>query len=720
MKVYIPNKDYLIPFLSDNRIITGDNPVNYIKIFYNFGKFSKFPSTLPDNYWNQFTLSAPSSTSRTKPLYASVNFNIQNENFKLFWSNFGYVGKVGENIWVICLPKFDHMFSHQYSSISENDYKHNGGETPDKAASIEEIEGIFSVIVDPYEELSDDLQILLDCLQYGSIFGSANMNLYPYSEQYIKSKLKEVISLISTSQITQTYEIYSVKINFYFYQGITVIASPADKKYTNGLIAVLREEIPEYFPFKIEFVDQNLYPEEKVLYLSEYAFSDSSNLDLEDLKSIFSTYVNNTRSKILYDNSYKIGDTNWNVSNFFQNFDPAIDKEKLMNCAEIFLSFSAPTSIISISNSKTIFIFPNLNTKLKTNVALNKLISNEGIFTRYWGYTPKNTLDDTEDEIKDLFQETNPEQKPSIAFKGFSSTILLDPDNDINDPSYTDFYYILTPGLNLYQSSHREITSDILTICESREGDSIYLIPVQSFEIDDSGEPNLSQIINLNDLISYFETDLIGSKFGYAIYPDAFITHPFTGELTLIDTSIAAIIKFGQLDKVYQSPAGFRRGVIDFIAKMTRKISKSVADRIYTNAHINPILRPTKYSLPQIEGNRTLYKKGSRVKSALSYINVRGLIQYLIRALREILYTFKFEPNDPFLFTRFQSLITPTLDRLTAEGALYAYKLQNLTTPDDINKGRFVVGIGIQPTREAEIIEAKIYVFPSGSEIKFG
>jgi len=64
-------------------------------------------------------------------------------------------------------------------------------------------------------------------------------------------------------------------------------------------------------------------------------------------------------------------------------------------------------------------------------------------------------------------------------------------------------------------------------------------------------------------------------------------------------------------------------------------------------------------------------------------------------------------------------MFVPILEKLVAERALYAYKLKNLTTDQDINAGRFVVGIGIQPTREAEIIEGRIYVFAAGSEIKF-
>lgn len=720
MKIYIPNKDYLIPKIIDTTRFTGyGDPVNYKSIF-NFGKISKFPLNLNiDNYFGtNFNLSSHSIGFRAK--FAGIDFNIQNRNLKLFWSNFGYVGKVGENIWLVIMPDPIHIFSHQYSPISAVNYKYGPIGNPTKAASIEETLGIFSVIVDPYEELSDDLQILLDMVNALTIYGSTDRTNYPFSDSYVKSKYKSVYNLLSKGGITSTTEIYTLKCKFCFYNGIQKDINLSI--YTNGIIGILDEGIPDYFPFNILTIDLGVPFSEKCIFIGEYTFDNSANdnTDIEDLKSLFSNNLGfSFRNNVLNDGNKRIGQVDWDKIEFFTNFTISSDYEKFLNCAEIFYIFSPSLNLISVEKNKSFILPASFDTDLKKNIALNKLVSSEGIFTKYWGYTPKTMLSGTENEIRELFQGTNLEEKPSIAFKGFSSQVILDPSNSIHDPSFTDFYFILTPGLNIYQPEHREIVSDMLTICENREGDCIYLAPIQSFIVDSKGNPNLSQLISFNDISAFFETDLIGSKYMAAIYPDVFITHPITGDKTVLDTGSTYLIKFGKLDKIYQSPAGSFRGVLDFINSMTVRLSKVDADKIYTNAHVNPVLKPSKFSLPQIEGNRMLYRKGSRVKSALSYVNVRGLLMFLIRALREILYTFKFEPNDPFLYTRFVSLITPTLDSLISERALYAYKLKNLTTSDDINKGRFIVGIGIQPTRETEIIEGRIYVFAAGSEIKF-
>jgi len=552
--------------------------------------------------------------------------------------------------------------------------------------------------------------------KYATFYGSVSTN-YPVSSATIKAKYKSLYSLIKSTQITQTYEIYSFNAELYSYQILYA------EKTTNiqnpfiliGICAKLNDEL-ENVPFKISnFVGNN-----KELFIAESSINEESNnksLDYTNLFNLFSTTTHQRLHLLNYNNNY-FGKSNWNLNDFFNNIITNFEENiisKLFYLPEALSTAMIPLEITSIN--KNIIHFTNTLTTLGKVEALKKLVNLPGFYTQYWGESPKSTLTENETEIKHLY--STPSEKPSIAFKGFISQVLLDPDNTINDPAYTEFYYILTPGISIYQPNHYEIMSDILTITENREDDCIYLIPIISFPISENGTIQLDNIYPLNDIINFFISELYGHKNSACIYPDGFIINPFEGNLTLLDTSVIYSILFGKLSKIYESPAGSIRGVVDYISKFTRRLSKTQADQIYTFGHINPVMKPTKYAPFQIEGNRMTYKKESRVKSALSYVNVKGLIQYLIRALRDILYTFKFEPNDPFLFTRFSALITPVLERLVAERALYAYKIKNLTTDQDINAGKFVVGIGIQPTREAEIIECKIYVFAAGSEIKF-
>jgi len=729
MKVQIPNREYLIPKIIVSEI--GSKNLNYSQLFSEntFGRngislFRPGPVSLPT------TFNLSDNTETLKAVFASVDFNIQNENFDLFWSNFGYVGKVGENIYVILAPNPDELFAKMeirhpgdFSKAQNNEnatdpyLRYLDGTDEKWIFAIDKISAKFVVIVDPYYEFSDDIQILLDMLQYATFYGSVSPD-YPVSSSTIKAKYKSLYSLIKTSQITQTYEVYSFNAELYSYQLIhktyTYGSPPTELPFILLGICAKLTEIPEKVPFKINFVGNN----NEVFIAENSIISSDDKYDYKILQPLFKHY--NRTHLLKYDNNY-FGSNAWSFDSFINSLSQITQEivPKLFYLPEVLTTTLVPIAIMSPTESpKNYLHFTNAQTNLQSINALKKLISLEGFYTRIWGETPKSNLTGTKyNNIEDLYD--SPSEKPSIAFKGFTAQVLLDPENPIHDPAYTEFYYILTPGISIIQPDHYEIMSDILTITENREDDSIYIIPVVSFPILNDGTIDLDNIYPIDDVIKFFQSEMYGHKNSVGLYPDAFITHPYTGDLTVIDTSVIYSILFGKLGKIYESPAGSLRGVIDYVSKFVRRLTKVQADQLYTFAHINPVLKPTKYANFQVEGNRMTYKKESRVKSALSYVNVKGLIQYLIRALREILYTFKFEPNDPFLFTRFSAMFVPILERLVAERALYAYKLKNLTTDQDINAGKFVVGIGIQPTREAEIIEGRIYVFAAGSEIKF-
>lgn len=306
----------------------------------------------------------------------------------------------------------------------------------------------------------------------------------------------------------------------------------------------------------------------------------------------------------------------------------------------------------------------------------------------------------TNDEIYTLFvnrgaTDTNP-QKVVVGVLNE----LVTSTSELADNTATDFWLSLIPGTGL----DGQVYSKMLDLLTWREKDFIFLP-----ELDVStGTDPVADIIS--DVSPLPESDCIAYYF-----PGVGVVNPIDGSETFMPGALAAAIQAGLLEKIWQSPAGNPRGVLGWVTRAELRVSKSKADLLYTQANINPIIRPKRYASLTIWGGRTSFKKGTSVKSALSSINVRLLLLYVKRKFRDILWDFPFDINDPALYTTFTGLFGPFLDGLIAAGALSAYELVNETTADDVNNAKFKVGVHLTPAREAEIIIGTIYIYKQGA-----
>ncbi|MEM2174289.1 MAG: hypothetical protein QXI58_01495, partial [Candidatus Micrarchaeia archaeon] len=321
--------------------------------------------------------------------------------------------------------------------------------------------------------------------------------------------------------------------------------------------------------------------------------------------------------------------------------------------------------------------------------------------TLYWGgefNLKTNFKDSAIDQIWKLWEGRTADDKASdICLVGFMDEALK---SDLSSSNFTDFWFLLIPTKSLNSS----ILGKVFNLLASRDEDFIYFPVIEKDLKEDDYLTIVKQVENLPDspYVAYY-------------WPGVKITHPISGKDVSLPGAVVGAIKFGQLDIYWLSPAGKDRGKIEFSNTVNRRLSINQADILYTDVHVNPVIRPSRGSPLCIWGNRSSYKKGSRVKSALSSINVTSLVIYIKKNLREVLSNFVFEINDPMLFNRFLALFDPFLAEIKRAGGLYDYSLLNATTPEDIDRGEMKIYVAIQPAREVERIYGYIVISRTGA-----
>ncbi len=440
-------------------------------------------------------------------------------------------------------------------------------------------------------------------------------------------------------------------------------------------------------------------------------------VDLTYLKNIFGAALPYRNTAFKDKNGKVPRDPGWTGTTYLDTIIPlTIAEDKIANYPNLFeiLFFfiigSSDKIWTTISDeedvpakSKSIFILRENNYSDLMKTLHTDDISRDSL---YWGMGFD--LADGEDfeaakELWELYQGRTKDDVASVSTLVGSLNTIISDRSPIADPGQTDFWYALVPTKYFDPA----VYGKVMALEEFRGEDFIYLPTV---EFDTSG----------GDPVDIITAALEGAPesmwFGY-YWPGITLDHPISGGEVDFSGAATAAILFGNLETTWQSPAGSDRGVVYFAKRVKRKINNADADTLYTDVHVNPIYRPQRGMPLMIWGNRTSYKKGSRVKSALSSINVALLVVTIRKNLRPVLLNFLFDINDPMLFTKFTGQFSPYLESLKRAGALYYYELVDGTTPGDRDLGQMKVYVVIQPGRETERIYG--YIVVTSSSTKF-
>jgi hypothetical protein len=161
----------------------------------------------------------------------------------------------------------------------------------------------------------------------------------------------------------------------------------------------------------------------------------------------------------------------------------------------------------------------------------------------------------------------------------------------------------------------------------------------------------------------------------------------------------------------WYSPAGFNRGQIKNVVKLSWNPDKTDRDELYKNG-INPVV-----SFPGegvvLYGDKTMQAK----PSAFDRINVRRLFIVLEKAIARAAKYSLFEFNDEFTRAQFVALVEPFLRDVQGRRGIYDFRVVCDTTnntPEVIDRNEFIGDIYIKPARSINFIQLNFVAVRTG------
>lgn len=275
-----------------------------------------------------------------------------------------------------------------------------------------------------------------------------------------------------------------------------------------------------------------------------------------------------------------------------------------------------------------------------------------------------------------------------------------------SEPEQIDIDLIAIPGF----SSTSVITS-VLDLCQSKRSDCLAIIdPPFGFTV--------AEIVAWQNGVHTLNSNRFDSDFGALYWPWVKIRDTTNRIDVWVPPSGAVMATYVRSDDIgapWMAPAGVNRGIVPNILDVYSKPSLEERDLMYgyRNA-INPII-----TFPGVEGfliwgQKTLQRR----PTALDRVNVRRLMFYLEKRVRQEARNLLFEPHDEALRQQFINISTRILSQVQVLRGLTDFIVKcdtELNTSDVIDRNEMRARIGVQPTRAAEFIFVEFSVHRTGS-----
>jgi phage tail sheath protein FI len=165
----------------------------------------------------------------------------------------------------------------------------------------------------------------------------------------------------------------------------------------------------------------------------------------------------------------------------------------------------------------------------------------------------------------------------------------------------------------------------------------------------------------------------------------------------------------------YESPAGFRKGVIKNVVKLAFNPNKAQRDQLYS-AEVNPVMSQVGQGIV-LFGDKT----GLGLPSAFGSLNVRRLFIAVEKVIANTAESFLFELNDEFSQTQFKNIVEPFLRDIQGRRGIVDFRVisdSTVNTPAVVDQGKFRANIFIKPARSINVIELTFVATRSGIEFE--
>jgi phage tail sheath protein FI len=246
----------------------------------------------------------------------------------------------------------------------------------------------------------------------------------------------------------------------------------------------------------------------------------------------------------------------------------------------------------------------------------------------------------------------------------------------------------------------------VSNIVETRKDCVAFLSPSKEAVVDEvKSNAKMENAIAYRNKIqnsSYWFMDS-GYKYRYDKYNDIYRWTPLNGDMAGLASRVDA----------WESPAGYRKGVIKNIVKLAFNPSKPQRDQLYS-ADINPVMSQVGHGIV-LFGDKT----GLGLTSAFDRINVRRLFIAVEKSIATAAESFLFEFNDEFTQTQFRNIVDPFLRDIQGRRGIIDYRVvsdSTVNTPEIIDQNKFRASIFIKPARSINVIELTFVATRTGVE----
>jgi hypothetical protein len=252
-----------------------------------------------------------------------------------------------------------------------------------------------------------------------------------------------------------------------------------------------------------------------------------------------------------------------------------------------------------------------------------------------------------------------------------------------------------------------QIANYIITnIADTRRDCVAFVSPSKEAVVDElKTNTKMTNVITYRNRLqssSYMMMDS-GYKYRYDKYNDKYRWTPLNGDMAGLCSRV----------QVFESPAGYRKGVIKNVIKLAFNPNKAQRDQLYSS-DVNPVISQVGQGI-LLFGDKT----GQGFASAFDRINVRRLFIAVEKSIATAAQAFLFELNDEFTQTQFRNIVEPFLREIQGRRGIIDFRVVSdatVNTPQVIDSNMFKASIFIKPARSINVIELTFVATRSGVE----
>lgn len=259
------------------------------------------------------------------------------------------------------------------------------------------------------------------------------------------------------------------------------------------------------------------------------------------------------------------------------------------------------------------------------------------------------------------------------------------------------------------KANSANLANYIISNIADRRKDCVAFISPQYSDVVAPSNPQtkMANVITFRNQVqnsSYFFMDS-GYKYRYDKYNDVYRWVPLNGDMAGLCSRIDP----------WESPAGYKRGIIKNVVKLAFNPNKEQRDQLY-GSDVNPVISQVGQGV-LLFGDKT--GLGTATGSAFTRINVRRLFITLEKAIATVSASFLFDFNDEFTQTQFRNLVEPFLRDIQGRRGIIDFRVisdSSVNTPDVIDRNIFRGNIFVKPSRTINFIELTFIATRTGVE----